>query len=48
MKFDAKIQARFEELIETGEKIKAAKWQDRPVPGVISPLYTWVDEQQAR
>ncbi len=48
MKLSAKTQARFEELIETAEKIKATKHTDRPVPGVIAPLHTWVDEYQAR
>jgi hypothetical protein len=49
MTFQAKVQARFEELIETGEKIKATK---RTVGGssgrVISMPETYVDEEQAR
>jgi hypothetical protein len=49
MTFHAKVQARFEELIEAGEKIKATK---RTVGGssgrVISIPETYVDEEQAR
>jgi len=49
MTFHAKVQSRFEELIEVGEKIKATK---RTVGGssgrVISIPETYVDEEPAR
>src|SRR5437899_473887 len=45
----AKVQARFEELIEAGEKIKATKQTvGGSSPGAFSLPQTYVDEQQAR
>jgi hypothetical protein len=49
MTFHAKVQARFEELIEAGEKIKATKQTVGGSSGrVISIPETYVDEEQAR
>ena len=43
-----KVQTRLEELIALAEQIKATKERDRPVAGVIAPLYTWVDSDKAQ
>jgi hypothetical protein len=49
MSFSAKVQARLEELAQTGESIKATKWTSGGGGGrVISIPETYVDEEQAR